>query len=161
MAELVVRAGLDDLDRLYPWFADQASVFGVPPDAAFRIHVALEEAVSNAARHAYDDDGETHTIQVRVRREATRLLAEIEDTGRAFDPTAAPDVAGFTSLEDVHIGGLGIGLMRKFSAGMLYVRRDGRNLLTMIFDLPDQPGSASGQTSAEGSTPSPGPSGTT
>ena len=53
------------------------------------------------------------------------------DTGKEFDPTAAPEADVTLSAEDRQIGGLGIFLIRQIMNEVKYQRLDGKNILTL------------------------------
>ena len=53
------------------------------------------------------------------------------DSGVPYDPLAKPDPDVTLSVEEREVGGLGIFLVKKTMDDMTYVRRDGRNELTI------------------------------
>jgi anti-sigma regulatory factor (Ser/Thr protein kinase) len=130
---LLIRPGLRDLPLIYPWFESVATRLGLHEKEGFRIHIALEEAVSNAARHGFPPDADAW-IEIGVTVEATHVIVTIIDQGTPFDPLSAPPPTKYTSLDDVVPGGLGISLMRKFTTAMRYARVGESNRLTMVFD---------------------------
>lgn len=132
-AELRLTPALADLARVYPWLDEVAS--SVPPAILARMHVALEEAVANAALHGFPA-GQEGEITVRLRRHDDTMVLEIEDDGVPFDPTEAELRAHAKNLDDVEPGGWGLGLIRAFTASVAYERRDGRNHLSLGFSLP-------------------------
>ena len=94
------------------------------------VDLALEELVSNTIRHGYDDGG-AHEILVRVAVTADGVELAIEDDGRAFDPTRAPEPPPATSLEDTRVGGRGIQMVRRLVGEMRYRREGERNVVTL------------------------------
>ena len=60
---------------------------------------------------------------------------EIEDDGRAFDPTQSPAPQRAASLDTAQVGGWGIPIIRRFSDGLCYCRERGRNVLKLAFRL--------------------------
>ena len=102
-----------------------------------RLELALEEILVNICNHAYtglDVAGDRRGFAVEVRSSPGRVVVEIVDSGRAFDPTSlvSPDTAA--GLEERPIGGLGIHLVRTMVDGMEYRREGSRNLLNLIMD---------------------------
>jgi len=78
---------------------------------SFGIHLALEEAVTNAIRHGNNLNAEKN-VRVACRISGDRLLVEVEDEGPGFDPCRVPD-----PTDDEHLErpcGRGIMLMRSF-----------------------------------------------
>jgi serine/threonine-protein kinase RsbW len=99
------------------------------PDAAsFLADLVIEELVTNTIKYGYDDAG-AHEIDLRIAFEDGRLLIEVRDDGRAFNPLeqAAPDTT--LPAEQRDIGGLGIHLVRQMTDSVVYERRDGRNVV--------------------------------
>ena len=82
---------------------------------------------------------------VYIERGALRRAAEladaegrvfiVTDSGRPFDPTAAPEADITLAAEDRPIGGLGILLVRNIMDSVRYDRIDGKNVLTMSKNL--------------------------
>ena len=124
-----------DLDRLYPWLEAAAAARNLPQAVRFGMHVAAEEAVANAARHAFAPDAPGE-IAVRLCDLPDAAALVVEDTGRPFDPVAAPARERPASLRDARPGGLGLTLLRHYCHDISYQRIDGRNHLTMRFPLP-------------------------
>ena len=104
------------------------------PALAARIHLALEEAVSNVIMYAYPE-GTTGNLVLDAVRDGNRLRFTLVDRGKAFDPTAVPEADLTTRVEDRPIGGLGIHLVRSIMDSIRYKRLDGMNVLTMIIYL--------------------------
>ena len=103
----------------------------LPAGVVNAISVVLDEAVSNAINHGYDA-GVRGEIAVRLRRAGDRVLVEVEDDGRPFDPLQVPPPDLTLPLEQRPIGGLGIHLIRNLMDEVSYVRVGGRNLLKMV-----------------------------
>lgn len=129
-----VRPDQDGVVEASRWFGAALAAEAVPGDVAYALELCFEEAVSNAAYH-----GRAPDIRAGWHRAPDAFLFAIEDSGPAFDPTAAPETSAAASLEDAQIGGLGIALMRRFSDAMRYERRAGRNVLTITKRLPGPP----------------------
>jgi anti-sigma regulatory factor (Ser/Thr protein kinase) len=86
----------------------------------------LEEHLTNLATH-----GGAHEMLVKCSVEGDYLLIEVEDDGAAYDPCSRAPVDVTVPLDQKPIGGLGIHLMKQFLDELNYVRRAGRNVLTM------------------------------
>jgi anti-sigma regulatory factor (Ser/Thr protein kinase) len=65
-----------------------------------------------------------------VRMDDGSVVGALSDAGVAFDPTAmaAPDVDA--EMDERHIGGLGVHLVRTLAEEIAYRREDGRNIIT-------------------------------
>jgi serine/threonine-protein kinase RsbW len=99
----------------------------VPPSVSWRLRVALDEVLSNIARHG--DAGGT-SIDVTFRRDGEVLEVTVADAGSAFDPLAQPSPDLTSPLESRAPGGLGIALLRSLIDEVMYQRTD-RNVLVM------------------------------
>jgi len=123
---------LPELARLYPWMTDVAAAARLPAPLLAGIRVALEEVVSNVARHGFAPgaDGE---IVVTFRCEPGGWVLEVSDNGTAFDPTGAPARARGMSLLDDEVGGWGLGLIRHYCKDIAYAHVGGLNRLTLRF----------------------------
>jgi len=115
--------------------AERVEFFGaaqrLPAEVVNAVNVVLDEAVSNAINHGYDA-GVRGEIAVRLRRAGDRVLVEVEDDGRPFDPLQVPPPDLTLPLEQRPIGGLGIHLIRNLMDEVSYVRVGGRKLLKMV-----------------------------
>jgi anti-sigma regulatory factor (Ser/Thr protein kinase) len=95
------------------------------------LNLALEEAVTNVIVYAYPDgiDGLVD-IEAYIREDHLEFI--ISDSGKPFDPTAAPQADVTLGVEDRKIGGLGIYLVRNIMDTVSYRYENGKNILTMI-----------------------------
>jgi len=105
----------------------------IPEEAASRLELVAEEAFVNIARHAYPSGN--GDVEITVRTADGRAVIVFSDSGVPFDPMSAPDPDIDSDTADRPIGGLGIHLMRKNTEKIEYVRRDGRNVLTVTVGL--------------------------
>jgi anti-sigma regulatory factor (Ser/Thr protein kinase) len=132
---LVLRSGGEDLDALYPWFDAISGQLGLPASAAFRIHVVLEEAVTNAVLHGYDPDC-SGDVSLEIAATPAHVVAILRDSGKPFNPLLQSEAPSEpTPVEDALIGGLGLKLMRSYCSALAYQRADKTNELTMGFDV--------------------------
>jgi serine/threonine-protein kinase RsbW len=130
-AALEIGTGPQDLARLYLWLEEATKPYLLPPELLRAMHVALEEVVMNIVMHGQAE--EPMAIMAEFTPETASLC--IEDSGPAFDPTAAPSRPA--TLEP---GGAGLKLLRHYCQDIAYERRAGRNRLTLRFSRPAAPG---------------------
>lgn len=97
---------------------------------AMNLNLALEEAVTNVILYAYPN-GSDGLVDVEAIMREHSLEFIITDSGKPFDPTAAPDTDINLSVEERPIGGLGIHLIRQLMDQVCYQRKDDKNILTM------------------------------
>ncbi len=129
---LRVSATDQEIARVHAWVEHVAEQIGLGPSVVFAVQLCLEEAVSNIARHSAARP--PLPVDLHLRADPGRLTLRVEDPGHPFDPTTAPDPPTPQSLEAAEIGGLGIHLIRHFSAAQAYERADGKNRLALYFD---------------------------
>jgi serine/threonine-protein kinase RsbW len=94
---------------------------------------AFNEAFNNAALHAYEG-GPPGTVEVWLDRESGRLVLQVADHGRSFDPRAVarPD------LDSLPEGGLGLYIMRTLMNEVHYQPGD-PNVLRLVKYIGETP----------------------
>lgn len=98
---------------------------------AYGLELAVNEALTNIMSYAYRDDAQ-HDIVVELHAQPDRIRIEFEDDGVPFNPLELPIEEPPASLEKSRPTGRGIPLMRSFMDELHYLRRDNRNVLTMV-----------------------------
>jgi anti-sigma regulatory factor (Ser/Thr protein kinase) len=106
------------------WAVAEGEKLALGADAAYALSLCLEELFVNAAQH-----GGAREIRLALSRDGL----EFRDDGAAFDPTRAPGKRLEGPSPEFEIGGFGLGLVRKFAAGVGYRREDGWNIVTLAF----------------------------
>ena len=104
------------------------------PGLAMSLNLAIEEAVTNVIMYAYPE-GTEGKIDLQASTEGRCLQFILSDSGKSFDPTAVPDADISASLQERHIGGLGIHLVRNIMDSVSYRRNNGKNILTMTKNI--------------------------
>lgn len=104
---------------------------GLDQSLALKMNLAIEEAVTNIIMYAYPQ-GTTGRVILEAVVEGDVLKIILSDYGKEFDPTTVPDADISASVENRHIGGLGIHLVRTIMDSVSYKRENGKNILTMI-----------------------------
>lgn len=94
------------------------------------LNLALEEAVSNVMMYAYPE-GTVGRVVVEASLEEGCLVFVLRDSGKPFDPTAAPEADITLGVEERPIGGLGIFLVRQIMDSVRYVREGDENVLIL------------------------------
>ena len=107
--------------------------YGISPDVYGNILISLTEAVTNAIIHGNDND-ESKTVQVRLKKQKNKLAFLISDEGGGFDFDNLPDP---TSPENLtKIGGRGVFLMHQLSDKVDF--KDNGSTVEMRFQLNQQ-----------------------
>ena len=128
-------AVLDSVSEICGRVHASARAAGFSEREAERWVLAVEEVTINIVKYSYRDSP-VGTIEVETIPSAEGLTVHLADTGRAFNPLAAPDPNLKATLEEREIGGLGIYLARKVVDQARYERRSDKNILTLIKKLP-------------------------
>jgi anti-sigma regulatory factor (Ser/Thr protein kinase) len=128
---MVVPNSLSELARVCEWVRGFALKRRLAHRAAYWLELAVNEALTNIMSYAYCDDAR-HDIVVELTAHPDRIRVDIEDDGIPFNPLDLPIEAPPENLEKSRPTGRGIPLMRSFMDELHYLRRDNRNVLTMI-----------------------------
>ena len=116
---------------LVEWVEGRCREDGLADEITFKMALILEEAVTNVINHAFADLPPPHMIRVRLDIAIERIVAEVVDNGRPFDPLARPDPDLSRPIEEREPGGLGILLMRRMTDRIEYRRSNGDNRLLL------------------------------
>ncbi|MBF0568662.1 MAG: ATP-binding protein [Nitrospirae bacterium] len=117
-----------ELDRIMA-IAHELERYRVPIEVVFDVNLILDEIFTNIITHAYSDRKE-HIIQIRQKIEETRIIVEVHDDGREFNPLEAPAFDAGKTIEEMTLDGLGIHLIVHLADSLKYRRADGKNILT-------------------------------
>jgi serine/threonine-protein kinase RsbW len=116
-----VRQTLNELERF-------SRAQGLSDDLRRRFLVALDEVLSNVARHGRPSDS---LVQVDFKLAGDRLTVTVEDEAAPFNPLDAPPADTSSPLEERKAGGVGIELVRTLLESVRYEHTGGRNRLTL------------------------------
>lgn len=131
---LILHNDIQQIPQLAEFIETIADEIRLDQGLAMSLNLALEEAVTNVILYAYPE-GSDGLVDIEAVMSKGRLKFIISDSGRAFDPTAAPEADVTLGVEDRPIGGLGIYLVRKIMDSVSYERAEGKNILTLIKNL--------------------------
>lgn len=104
-----------------------AAASGIEPAAAFRLRVALGEAVSNAILYGNGEDP-GRRVRLEGRVEPGRVRVTVADEGEGFDPRSVPDPTRGDRIG--RPSGRGLFLMRRLVDGMWHNERG--NEVTLV-----------------------------
>ena len=110
-------ARLENLEDLIDFILEEVKRAKIGPKAASDIHLAADEACTNAISYAYPP-GKEKDIEVTCSRKPEEFSVTIRDWGKPFDPLQAPPPDLDLELEERPVGGLGVFLMKKFADGI-------------------------------------------
>ena len=96
------------------------------------IRLVLEEIVVNIIKHGYNDCPDQR-IDLEIEFNSSEWKMTVEDQGIPFNPLNFRRVNINHSLQDMHIGGQGIHLVKQISKSIEYKRlANNKNRLTVI-----------------------------
>ena len=131
MKEMTLKAVIESIPRITDFVDGEQEALDCPMKEQMEIDVAIDEVFCNIASYAYPSG--TGEAQVRFEFDpADRTVTlTFTDQGVPFNPLEKEDPDVTLSAEKRAIGGLGIFLVKKTMDGVEYVRRDGKNILTL------------------------------
>jgi serine/threonine-protein kinase RsbW len=140
--ELVLRipGDLSEIARLPELVDSFGARHGLPAKLLTSLNLVLEELVVNTVSYGYEDSAadpggdagrDDRSIEIRLRRDGDLITLQIEDDGKAFDPTVLDEPDTDAAIEERDAGGLGIHFVRTLMDTVEYRRVGDRNRLTM------------------------------
>jgi anti-sigma regulatory factor (Ser/Thr protein kinase) len=131
---IALRNNIEEINRLHTFIEEVGEMVALPMKTVMNLNLVLEEAVTNVILYAYPKE-EHEYIHLTAKEQEGKLIFILTDSGKAFDPTQAPDADITLSADDRQIGGLGIFLIRKIMNEVKYERIEGKNVLTLEKEL--------------------------
>ena len=136
LQRVTVRASIDGVRQTLNEFEHFGRAQALPDDLRRRFLVALDEVLSNVARHSQSPEG---LVQVDFKLAGDRLTVTVEDEAPPFNPLDAPPADTSSPLEQRKAGGVGIELVRTLLESVRYEHTGGRNRLTLTDRLTRRP----------------------
>ena len=127
---IILANEISEISRLNEFIEELGEVFSLSPDIVFNLNLVLEEAVVNIINYAYPKEDHQY-IYLSAKMNDGSIVLVLTDTGKEFDPTAAPEADITLSADERQIGGLGIFLIRQIMNEVKYERIEGKNVLTL------------------------------
>jgi phosphoserine phosphatase RsbU/P len=115
MDALTLPGNLDALSPIREYVKAAAGTAGLDHTATYNLLLAVDEIATNVVVHGYEEAGLHGDISIAAKNEESRLVIELLDHGKSYDPNLhkAPDDEGLLQdLSDRPIGGLGIMLAK-------------------------------------------------
>ena len=131
---IALRNNIEEINHLHTFIEEVGDMVALPMKTVMNLNLVLEEAVTNVIMYAYPKE-EHEYIHLTAKEQDGKLIFILTDSGKAFDPTQAPDADITLSADDRQIGGLGIFLIRKIMNEVKYERIEGKNVLTLEKEL--------------------------
>jgi serine/threonine-protein kinase RsbW len=135
---LALRSSLSDLARVSPWIEYLAAQYAISDNTQFAMNLCLEEVLSNVIRHGYaGQPGRPILVQFASSPRDGYFTFVVEDEAPLFDPLTVPEPPVPRSLDETHVGGNGICLLRHFADKLEYHSTPTGNRLTLAFRAAD------------------------
>ena len=126
-----VKNDLSQLSLIVEKLEEISNYWNLGDDVLFNINLAIEEIFTNIVFYAYDDK-EEHEIVFRISRQNNRVIIDVEDDGKEFNPLDNPEPEHIDKpLEEREIGGLGIHFVKTIMNDVRYKRDGNKNILTL------------------------------
>ena len=131
MEKRIIPAELGHLEEATGFVEELLKKYGCPQKTQLQIRLAVEEIFVNIASYAYPSGKGEAEILCGFLPDPERIRICISDSGIVFDPLAKEDADTSEEALMAREGGLGILLVKSMMDSVRYVRRDGRNVLTV------------------------------
>ena len=142
---LDIPAVLENLDRVVDFIAGFLLQNGFDQKSIAQMSIAVEEIFTNICRYAYVPESGAARIEALM-EPPERAVVRFSDSGRPFDPLAAPPPDTALPAEQRKQGGLGIFMMRQLVSQVCYQYKDGKNILTITKQKQTEAGQHGNQT---------------
>lgn len=110
----------------------EARVNGYDDASLFGVHLAYEEAISNAFQHGNRNDPASH-VEIVYHVSDESIYMRFTDDGRGFDPASVPDPTCDDTLES--LSGRGLLLMRAYMSSVVYNKRGNQVAMMRLRDF--------------------------
>lgn len=124
--QIILRNDLKEITRLTDFLEAFAEEESIGPKDLFAMTLSLDELVTNVISYGYENSA-GQEIRISVERVNSDAIMVLEDQGKPFDPTQAPEPDLSMPVEERRVGGLGIHFVKKMMAEFQYQRVDGWN----------------------------------
>ena len=122
---IILANDISEITRLYEFIEEIGNDFSLSPDIVFNLNLVLEEAVVNVINYAYPKEEHQYIYLSATMKDGSIVLV-LTDTGKEFDPTAAPEADITLSADERQIGGLGIFLLPILVALLWHLYKEGK-----------------------------------
>jgi serine phosphatase RsbU (regulator of sigma subunit)/putative methionine-R-sulfoxide reductase with GAF domain/anti-sigma regulatory factor (Ser/Thr protein kinase) len=132
MRTAIFPARFDQLDAIRGFAAQAARDAGMDDSETYAIGLAMDEACTNIIEHAYQGEGKGD-IECICESDGACLTVVIRDHGKPFDPSTVSEPDLEADIDNRHVGGLGVFLMKQFMDEVHFEPLgESGNVLTMI-----------------------------
>ena len=128
-ASKIFRARIQNLPELVLFLEGVLKEAETREGESFDILLAADEIFTNIASYAYGEGSGEVEIALTINDDSITII--FTDSGIPFNPLSlqSPDIT--RGIDERKIGGLGIHLVREIMDAVSYLRKDGKNILTI------------------------------
>ncbi|HTV54324.1 MAG TPA: SpoIIE family protein phosphatase [Terriglobia bacterium] len=141
MQALTLPGNLDALEPIRDYVKNVAQKAGLEDAATYKLCLAVDEIATNVVVHGYQEAGLSGDLTVRGDIDEARLVVQLQDTGKSYDPTkhSVPDTEVLSRpLNEREMGGLGIALALDGVDDLQYEAGEQGNVHRFVVNLPKE-----------------------
>jgi anti-sigma regulatory factor (Ser/Thr protein kinase) len=127
-ASLVIGNAIAEMEKVVHLVNRFGADHDIPQDVINDLNLCLDELLSNTISYGYEDQ-DIHSIVVNLSLTDGRLIAEIQDDAKPFDPREGTPAALGGTLQSRKVGGLGIHFVKTLMDEVGYRRMGKRNVV--------------------------------
>ncbi len=128
-ASITIGNTIGDMAKVVDLVEGFGAAHDIPRAIRNDLNLCLDELLNNTISYGYDDLG-PHSLVVTLSLREGRVIAEIRDDAKPFDPRQVP-VAPEGGLQSRRIGGVGLHFVKALMDEVGYVRVGPQNVVTI------------------------------
>jgi sigma-B regulation protein RsbU (phosphoserine phosphatase) len=136
---LVIDSDFQEIGRLNKELARFADKNNLPKEVTRKLSIAIDDLVNNIISYSMEKDV-GHTIEINCFYSQNRLMLEVIDSGKPFNPFESLQADTTSSIEKREIGGLGRLLVKELMDDVDYERQKDKNVVKLIMNIPELEG---------------------
>lgn len=126
----IIPASTENLSEVRNFVGQHASSHGFDRKQISDIRLAVDEAITNIIKHAYNGD-ENHTIEIDITFKNDRMCVILFDTGITFSLKSFKQPNIEEKIKQKKRGGMGVYLIHSLMDDVTYGREDDSNKMVM------------------------------
>lgn len=125
-----IDASTKNLAEVRNFVAEHAVSHGFDKQQIADIRLAVDEAITNIIKHAYQQD-DSKTIDIEITLEENSICIQLQDTGKKFrmNKYSEPDIE--KKIKERKRGGMGLYLIHSLMDSVTYNSKNGMNEMVM------------------------------
>lgn len=125
-----IDASTKNLAEVRNFVAEHAANHGFSKQQIADIRLAVDEAITNIIKHAYQGD-DSNSIDIEISFEENQICIQLQDTGKTFrmDKFSEPNIK--QKIKERKRGGMGLYLIHSLMDDVTYSSRNGMNEMLM------------------------------